>query len=106
MININENININKIIDNKKKEKENNNVTNVLKELEEFNEKKPKLEEDKKETNIKSRSRSRSRSRSKNVDKKDSENIDKEIKGSLNDVKLMIEGVSDVLDKINSEKEI
>ncbi len=111
MININENININQIIDNKKKDNENNNnVTNVLKELEEFNEKKPKLEEDKKEkekeTNIKSRSRSRSRSRSKNTDKKDSESIDKEIKGSLNDVKLMIEGVSDVLDKINSEKKI
>ena len=100
-ININENININQILDTKKKEdekeKENNNLTNVLKELEEYNEKKPKLEEDKKDVSIK-------RSRSKSKNKKDMES-DKEIKGSLNDVKLMLEGVTGVLDKISSSEE-
>ena len=104
-INLNDNININQIINTKRKEKENSNVIDVLKELEEINEKKPKLEEDKKDHNNALSGRSNSRSRSKNRDKRDRDSsIEKEIKGSLNDVKLMIEGVSDVLDKINSEK--
>ena len=99
-LDLNENININQIITNKNQNNE-KSVDNVLKELEEYNNKKPKLEEEKEQNKL---LLERVRNRSKNKDKKDNIDIDKEIKGSLNDVKLMIEGVSGVLNKINSEK--
>ena len=90
----NENININQIINNKINEEK--KVDIVLKELEEYNEKKPRLEEGN-ELNI-----IRERSRSKN---KDNKNIE-EFEGSLNEVKLKIEGVNSVLDKLKSDKKI
>ena len=99
-VDLNENININQIISNKNK-KVDNNVDNVLKELEEYNEKKPKLEEEKEQNKLLIE---RVRNRSKNKERKDNLSIDKEIEGSLNDVKLMIEGVSGVIDKIKSER--
>ena len=99
-VDLNENININQIISNKNKRVD-NNVDNVLKELEEYNEKKPKLEEEKEQNKL---LLERVRNRSKNKERKDNLSIDKEIEGSLNDVKLMIEGVSGVIDKIKSEK--
>ena len=99
-VDLNENININQIISTKNK-KVDNNVDNVLKELEEYNEKKPKLEEEKEQNKL---LLERVRNRSKNKERKDNLSIDKEIEGSLNDVKLMIEGVSGVIDKIKSEK--
>ena len=105
--NTNENININKIIDDKKgadNKKGHSEFKNVIKELEELNDKKPKLEEEKDEGQI---IRERIRSRSKNREKKspDTISIDKDIEG-LNDVKHMVEGVSGVLNKINNDKKI
>jgi len=89
--------------ENKKKE-ESYNIKNVLKELEEYNEKKPKLDEEK-DQNASFKEKARVRSRSKNRDKKGGElNSDIDIKASLIDVNHMIEGVSDVLDKIESDK--
>ena len=83
--------------ENKRKEEEESyNLKNVLKELEEYNKKKPKLEEETEKNKT---------LRNKNRDKRGGESsIHNEIKGSLNDVKLMIEGVSDVLDKIESDR--
>jgi len=103
--NTNENININKIIDDKKganNKEGQSEIKNVIKELEELNDKKPKLDEEKDEGLI---IRERIRSRSKNRDKRnqDSISIDKDIEG-LNDVKHMVEGVSGVLSKINNDK--
>lgn len=88
--------------ENMKKGEESYNIKNVLKELEEYNEKKPKLEEEK-DQNMGFKEKAKVRSRSKNRDKKGGES-DKEIKASLIDVNHMIEGVSDVLDKIESDK--
>ena len=84
-----------------KKEEESHNYKNVLKDLEDYNKKKPKLEEEKDSYRA-----LRVRSRSKNRDRRigGESNIDKEIKGSLIDVKHMIEGVSDVIDKIESDR--
>ena len=84
-----------------KKEEESHNYKNALKELEDYNKKKPKLEEEKDSYRA-----LRVRSRSKNRDRRigGESNIDKEIKGSLIDVKHMIEGVSDVIDKIESDR--
>ena len=97
-VNLNEsikNININEILNDKKEEdKKNNNNKNVLlKELEEFNNKKPKMEESKNNNNNekpRNSSRSRSRSRSKN------ENIEdyREMEGSLNDMKITLQGLN------------
>ena len=86
----NENININEIINNKanKKEKVDNRI-NKFQEQNEFNKINPNLLLEK------------AKSRSKNKDKNEK---DKEIEGSLNDVKLMIEGVSGVLNRIQSER--
>ena len=105
----NENININEIINEKemesekKKEKENDeeqhNIKNTIKELEEFNEKKARLNEEEKNIIINKRLRSYSKNREhKNFC---SWSVEKDFQGSLNDVKLMIEGVSGVLRKIN-----
>ena len=80
----NENININEIINNKKEKDRKNNFKE--KELNKIN---PNLLIE------------QARSKSKNKDKND-----KEIEGSLHDVQLMIEGVSGVLNKIQSEKKI
>ena len=83
------NININEILNNKKEEeKEENKIKKsvLLKELEEFNEKKPKMEESK---NMELK-RNRSRSRSKNKD--DIKEI-KEMEGSLNDMRITLEGL-------------
>ena len=88
--------------ENMKKGEESYNIKNVLKELEEYNEKKPRLEEEKDE-NMGFKEKAKVRSRSKNRDKKGVES-DIEIKASLIDVNHMIEGVSDVLDKIESDK--
>ena len=107
----NENININEIINEKNSEikndndnesenkKENHNIKTKIKVLEDLNEKKPKYLEDKKKLYIKRRMRSYSKNRDKKIF--DSISIDKDFEGSLNDVKLMIEGVSGVLKKIN-----
>ena len=84
----NNNSNI-KTNDNKKKEEESYNLKSSIKESEE-----------EKERNLSSRLRSKSKNRYK---KRDS-TIKREIKGSLNDVKHMLEGVTDVLDKIESER--
>ena len=95
---------INNKNENKKKEEESYNIKNVLKELEEYNEKKPRLEEEKDQNmGFKEMAKARSRSKSKNRDKKGGES-DIEIKASLIDVNHMIEGVSDVLDKIESDQ--
>ena len=104
-LNLNENININQIIVNKKKErpKDENDIDNVLKELEEFNEKKPRFMVNEAEVNRHLRERVGSRSKNKEKDNISIEK-EKEIEGSLNEVKLMVEGVSGVLDKIKSEK--
>ena len=101
-INLNDsikNININEILNDKIAEeqapkKKNNNL--LLKELEEFNEKKPKMEESK-NNNIEL---PRIRGRSKN---KDDINDYKEMEGSLNDMQITLEGLG-VLK--NSEKKI
>ena len=105
----NENININEIINEKemesekKKEKENDeeqhNIKNTIKELEEFNEKKAKLNEE--EKNIINNKRLRSYSKNREHKNFCSWSVEKDFQGSLNDVKLMIEGVSGVLRKIN-----
>ena len=94
-INLNDsikNININEILNNKKEEdeKENKKIekNSLLKELEQFNEKKPKMEESK-NNNIEL-PRSRSRSRSKN---KDDINEYKEMEGSLNNMHIALEGL-------------
>ena len=104
----NENININEIIneknsieveeENQEEQKQHYKIKSTIEELEKINGKKPKFLEYNNNLNI----RKRMRSYSKNRDKKkfDSLSIDKDFEGSLNDVKLMIEGVSDVLDKI------
>ena len=103
----NENININEIINNNNKteiknKEETPHINNFIKELEENNEKKPKLEEDieKEELILRMRSCSKNRDR-KNMD---SLSLDEDFAGSLNDVKLMIEGVSGVLNKINDNR--
>ena len=113
-----ENININQIINNNNKNEVKNkeetpHIKSVLKELEENNEKKPKVEEEKEKKKKKEENEEkekienivRKRSCSKNRDRKtlDSISLDEDIAGSLNDVKLMIEGVSGVLNKINDK---
>ena len=125
----NENININEIINEKrekeekekeekkkelKKENEEPNkeaqivkentpeqhkIKNTIKELEEFNEKKPKLVDER--NNIMARKRMRSYSKNRDRKNFDSLSMDKDFEGSLKDVKLMIEGVSGILNKIN-----
>jgi len=86
--------------ENKKKDEESYNLKNVLKELEDNNRRKPKIEEEK-DTYKALRLRSRSKNRDRRIGES---NIDKEIKGSLIDVKHMLEGVSDVIDKIESDR--
>lgn len=86
--------------ENKKKDEESYNLKNVLKELEDNNRMKPKIEEEK-DTYKALRLRSRSKNRDRRIGES---NIDKEIKGSLIDVKHMLEGVSDVIDKIESDR--
>ena len=104
----NENININEIIneknsievkdEEKKNEPELHKIRSTIEELEDINEKKPKFLEYRNNLSL----RKRMRSYSKNRDRKnfDSISIDKDFEGSLNDVKLMIEGVSGVINKI------
>ena len=104
----NENININEIIneknsieveeENQEEQKQHYKIKSTIEELEKINGKKPKFLEYNNNLNI----RKRMRSYSKNRDKKkfDSLSIDKDFEGSLNDVKLMLEGVSGVLNKI------
>ena len=84
------NININEILNDKKQEqeKEKTIISNeLLKELEEYNEKKPKMEESK-NNNIEIL---RNRSRSKN---KDNINDYKEMEGSINDMKITLQGLN------------
>ena len=86
------NININEILNDKKEEqeKEKSNIKNeLLKELEEYNDKKPKLEESK-NSNMEI-ARNRSRSRSKN---KEDINDYKEMEGSINDMKITLQGLN------------
>ena len=78
-------------------------IKNVIKELEEHNEKKPKLKEKEKDI-IKPKERMKSFSKNRDRKNFDSISLDDDIAGSLNDVKLMIEGVSGVLNKINDSK--
>ena len=85
------NININEILNDKKEEeKEQNKIKKnvLLKELEEYNDKKPRIEESK---NMEMK-RTRSRSRSKNKD--EDINEIKELEGSLNDMKITLEGLN------------
>ena len=101
-----ENININEII-KEKAEKQNNKEENKyknIKDLEEFEGKKYRFDEEEKERRIRKRMRSYSKNRTKK--NFDSISIDKDFEGSLKDVKLMIEGVSGVLNqiKIKSDK--
>ena len=105
-LNSNENININEIIkekSEKKNYKEEHKSKNTIKELGKFNLKKPKFDEEEKEKRIRKRMRSYNKNRSKKDF--DSISIEKDFEGSLNDVKLMIEGVSGVLNKINVKKD-
>ena len=84
------NININEILNDKKQEqeKEKTIISNeLLKELEEYNEKKPKMEESKNNN----REILRNRSRSKN---KDNINDYKEMEGSINDMKITLQGLN------------
>ena len=83
------NININEILNDKKEEeKEQNKIKKniLLKELEEYNDKKPRIEESK---NMEMK---RTRSRSKNKD--DDINEIKEMEGSLNDMQITLEGLN------------
>jgi hypothetical protein len=108
----NENININEVINEKnsievrekekKKEHEHHSIKSTIEELEDINDKKPKFLEYRNNLSI----GKRMRSYSKNRDRKnfDSISIDKDFEGSLNDVKLMIEGVSGVINKIKITK--
>ena len=83
------NININEILNDKKEEeKEQNKIKKniLLKELEEYNDKKPQIEESK---NMEMK---RTRSRSKNKD--DDINEIKEMEGSLNDMQITLEGLN------------
>ena len=83
------NININEILNDKKEEeKEQDKIKKniLLKELEEYNEKKPRIEESK---NMEMK---RTRSRSKNKD--DDINEIKEMEGSLNDMQITLEGLN------------
>ena len=86
------NINIDEIIkDKKEEENKQNNIENLLlKELEEYNEKKPKMEESKNNNN----EIPRNRSRSKNKNKDDDINDFKEMEGSLNDMQITLEGLN------------
>ena len=88
-----------------KTEEEPPHIKKVIKELEEHNEKKLTLKEKEKEKDI-IKPKERMKSCNKNRDRKnfDSISLDDDIAGSLNDVKLMIEGVSGVLNKINDPK--
>jgi hypothetical protein len=83
------NINIDEILKDKKvEENKKNNIENLLlKELEEYNEKKPKMEESKNNGNEIPRNRSRSRSKNKDDDIKDY----KELEGSLNNMKITLQ---------------
>ena len=104
----NENININEIIneknsievkdEGKKQEHQHHTIKSSIEELENINDKKPRFLEYRNNLSI----RKRMRSYSKNRERKnfDSISIDKDFEGSLNDVKLMIEGVSGVINKI------
>ena len=106
----NENINIDELINEKEmeseKKKQNENgkqkpkIKNEIKELEDFNDKKPKFDDEKENSIIINK---RMRSYSKNRERKNfcSWSTEKDLEGSLKDVKLMIEGVSGVLRKIN-----
>ena len=83
------NININEILNDKKEEeKEQDKIKKniLLKELEEYNDKKPRIEESK---NMEMK---RTRSRSKNKD--DDINEIKEMEGSLNDMQITLEGLN------------
>ena len=85
------NININEIINDKNKEEDERNKIKksvLLKELEEYNEKKPKMEESKNNNIVDIK---RNRSRSKN---KDDINEYKEMEGSLNDMHITLEGLN------------
>ena len=86
------NINIDEILkDKKEEENKQNNIENLLlKELEEYNEKKPKMEESKNNNN----EIPRNRSRSKNKNKDDDINDYKEMEGSLNDMQITLEGLN------------
>jgi len=86
------NINIDEIIKDKKvEENKQNNIENLLlKELEEYNEKKPKMEESKNNNNEIPRNRSISKNKNKDDDIKDY----KEMEGSLNDMQITLEGLN------------
>ena len=84
------NINIDEILKDKKaEENKQNNIENILlKELEEYNEKKPKMEESKNNNN------EIPRSRSKNKNKDDDIKDYKEMEGSLNNMQITLEGLN------------